>query len=185
MAKSAGNFNTLNDLEKKGLSPLSYRYLLLGAHYRSQINFTLEALEGSQNALKNLVESFLSLGSSDGSVIQKYKNQFTEFMEDDLNTPKALALVWEIIKDESLTLADKRATIVYFDKVLGLDILNQSLKLQKIIENMPSSIKILAEERELVRKKGDFKKADELRTEIQSSGFRIEDGENGPKILPL
>ena len=185
MAKSAGNFNTLNDLEKKGLSPLSYRYLLLGAHYRSQINFTLEALEGSQNALKNLVESFLSLGLPDGSVIQKYKNQFTEFMEDDLNTPKALALVWEIIKDESLTLADKRATIVYFDKVLGLDILNQSLKLQKIIENMPSSIKILAEERELVRKKGDFKKADELRTEIQSSGFRIEDGENGPKILPI
>ena len=57
--------------------------------------------------------------------------------------------------------------------------------LQKIIENMPSSIKILAEERELVRKKGDFKKADELRTEIQSSGFRIEDGENGPKILPI
>ncbi len=184
MAKSAGNFNTLNDLEKKGFSPLSYRYLLLSAHYRSQINFTLEALEGSQNALKNLVESFLNLGSSGGSIIAKYQNEFTEYMSDDLNTPKGLALVWEIMKDESPTPADKRATIIDFDKVLGLDILEQSMKLQKALENIPPSVKNLAEERELARKSGDFKRADNLRAEIQSLGFRVEDGENGPKILP-
>ncbi len=185
MAKSTGNFNTLDDLEKNKFSPLSYRYLLLGAHYRSQINFTLEALEGSQNALRNLIESFLNLGSSSGSVIQEYQNKFSEFMSDDLNTPKALALVFELLKDESLSSADKRATIINFDKILGLHILEQSLELQKALENIPTSVKNLADEREIARKNNDFKKADDLRAEIESLGFRVEDGENGPKIFPL
>lgn len=184
MAKSEGNFNTLKDLEEKGFSPLSYRYLLLGAHYRSQINFTIEALEGSKSALLNLVENFLNLGSSDGLVIQKYQNKFRKFMNDDLNTPKALALVWEILKDGSLHSADKRATIIDFDKILGLNILEQSLKLEKVLKNIPISVKNLADEREVARKNSDFKKADDLRAEIQSFGFRVEDGEDGPKILP-
>ncbi len=119
MAKSEGTGITLKTLEEKGFSPLSYRYFLLMAHYRTPVTFTWEALEAAQNAfnkIKKLVDSW----PDGGKVNEPYKQQFIEKIENDLNTPQALALLWTMVKDKNLSPEDKKATAQNFCKVYGL-----------------------------------------------------------------
>src|SRR3989344_762304 len=187
MAKSAGNFYTLRDIEKKGFSPLAFRYLTLQNHYRTPLNFTWESLEAGQNGLKKIQEHYLELTPTHlpltkGEVpkaegVLKYKNRFKETMDDDLGTPEALAIVWELIKDEKISDYDKKATLLDFDKVLGLGL----YKLKTV--EIPAEIKKLVEEREKYRQSGDFKKSDELREKIKSLGFSVKDTPEGPKVL--
>ncbi|MCR4279618.1 MAG: cysteine--tRNA ligase, partial [Candidatus Zambryskibacteria bacterium] len=122
MAKSEGNFLTLNSIVGKSFSPLAYRYFLMLAHYRSRVIFSWEALEAANNAFEKL-KSFVSrtvLDTNAGGVDLAYKAKFMEKMENDLNTPQALAVLWTLVKDKEVTLEDKLATILEFDKVLGL-----------------------------------------------------------------
>ena len=177
MAKSFNNFYTLRDLADKGIDPLVYRFWLLMANYRTRVNFIWEAVEAAQIALKRLYSLFLGLGGQTGSVHQEYQNKFTEYLNDDLNTPRALSLLWDVIKDENMSDADKKATILDFDKVLGLGFAD--LKEEKI----PKNIKLLVDEREQARLDKDFKKSDELRKKINSLGYEIKDTEAGPKIF--
>ncbi|MFH1472976.1 MAG: cysteine--tRNA ligase [bacterium] len=127
MAKSAGTFLTLNELVDKGHSPLAYRYLLLQSHYRTPTTFTWESLEASSKALEKLQKLVASLlapsgveGPEGGSVDLAYKAKFVEKLENDFNTPQALAIVWTLAKDKEVKLEDKRTTLLDFDKVLGL-----------------------------------------------------------------
>src|SRR3989344_6304753 len=126
MAKSGENFITLNTLELKGFSPLDYRYFCLGTHYRKPLMFSYEALEGAKSTSKKLMERVLevknskSKGKEDKSKQKKYLDSFTEEVNDDLNTPKALAVMWEGVKDEHLAESDKYALLLQFDQVLGL-----------------------------------------------------------------
>ena len=175
MAKSGENFITLRTLEDKGFHPLDYRYFCLGTHYRKPLMFSYEALEGTKHARKKLVEYFLSWQGT-GSVIKKHLDNFTKSINDDLNMPKALAAVWALVDDKKIKDEDKKATLLKFDDVLGLDF--KSVREEKI----PTDIIELAEERLEARKKKEWKKADALREEIQKRGFVIGDTEVGYAI---
>jgi len=179
MAKSSNNFYTLKDLTDKGINPLAYRFWLLMANYRTRVNFVWEALEGAETALKRLYSLYLALGDAVGNVHKEYQNKFKEYIEDDLDTPRALALLWDVAKDENMSPADKKATILDFDEVLGLGF--EHLK-EEII---PETITKLALERDAARANKDFKKSDELREKIYSLGYEIKDTNMGQKITKL
>lgn len=171
IAKSKGNFYKLSELLDHSISPLAYRYWLLTAHYRSPINFTFEAVNGVQNALIRLIKN-ISDYPDNGKIIDSYKNKFIAFINDDLNTPQALALTWELISDHNYNDADKKATILDFDKVFGLK-LNSLPKIEA--EEIPPEIQALIEARQEARKQKDWVKADALREEINSRGYTITD----------
>jgi cysteinyl-tRNA synthetase len=119
MAKSEGNYITLKSLEEKGFSPLAYRYFLLMAHYRTPVNFSWEALEAAQNAY-NKITKLVASWPDGGKVVEDYKKSFVEKIENDLNTPQALAVLWTLVKDKDVSLEDKKATAQNFCSIYGL-----------------------------------------------------------------
>ena len=183
MAKSFGNFYTLRDVIGKEIDPIAYRFWLLMASYRTKVNFNWGALEGAETALKRLYNLYIDLGESPpaggGKVSQEYQQKFKECVQDDLDTPRALVVLWDVIKDENISKADRKATVLDFDKVLGLGFAN--LK-EEII---PRNIIKLAEEREQARKDKDWGKSDRLRQSSVAGGYNIEDTPSGPKIKKI
>lgn len=179
MAKSEDNFFKLVNLTEKGITPITYRFWLLMGHYRTKLNFVWEAIEASQVALKRLYGLYLELGGETGQVHEEYKNKFTEYINDDLNTPRALSLLWDLMKDENISPADKKATILDFDKVLGLDFENQKA------EKIPEEILALMQEREEARKNKDFKKSDELRDKMHDLGYEVKDSNEGQLVVKI
>ena len=185
MAKSKGNITTLKDLIEKGINPLAYRYLCLTTHYRSKLFFSFSALESAQNALDNLYQKIMEIKTNNrqpvenNKQIKDYQKKFLNFINDDLDTPKALALAWEVIKSKKIKNDEKYNLFLSFDKVFGLSL--DALKNQKI----PEKIQKLADEREKLRKERKWSKSDEIRKEMKSMGWHIEDTEKGPKIKPI
>ena len=179
MAKSSGEFLRLESLKSKNISPLAYRFWLLMANYRTKVNFNWEALEGGDTALKRLYGLYKGLGKPTGKVNMEYQAKFKEYISDDLDTPKALTLLWDLLKDDTISNANKKATVLDFDKVLGLDFKN--LKEDKT----PKEIKKIAEARTLARKNKDFKKSDDLRAQINSLGYEIKDTPDGVVISKI
>lgn len=179
MSKSKGNFITLETLKDSGFKPLDFRYLTLTAHYRTKLEFTPESLYASSQALKKLKRNIQDL--PDGGSLQKDLLQiFMEAINDDLNMPEALALVWKILKDSNVSPVDKKATILEFDKVLGLKLGEKEEEIA-----IPKEVLDLTEKREEARKNKNWTESDRLRDEIQQMGFTVKDGANGPQILPL
>ncbi len=176
MSKSLGNFYTLRDLIEKGIDPLAFRLWLLTSHYRTKTNFTMEAVVGAQNALIRIRKIFLKLGGEIGQVEDKYKNQLIKYMDKNLGTPEALTVLWELIKDTKISKENKKATLLDFDKVLGLG-LDQLKK-----DVIPLRIKQLVEEREIARENKNWDKSDQLRDKINNLGYGVEDSSLGPKI---
>lgn len=176
MAKSQGNFLSLQTLKDKNIDPLAYRYWLLGGRYNTPMNFSWEAMEGAQNAFSKLQERFQDLGTESGDVDFAYASKFTDFINDDLDTPQALALVWELLADKNVSNGDKHSTLLSFDTVLGLGLTT------KKAEKIPKDVQYLVAEREQARRKKDFKKSDELRAEIEEHGYVVKDTDAGPKI---
>jgi len=179
MAKSKGNVFLINDLIKKGFNPLAFRYLCLNSRYNSQLTFSFEALISSHNALDNLYQRVLEIKTNNtakGKEYDKYLKEFKDIINDDLNTPEALALMWNILKDKKVSNQDKYLLALEFDKVFGLNL--KDLKQEEI----PMAMQKLAEEREVYRKKGDWKTADEIRNKFKQLGYSIEDTDTGPKI---
>jgi cysteinyl-tRNA synthetase len=173
ISKSAGTFITLKDLIDKKYNPLALRYLYLGTHYRQKLNFSFEALDGAQNALNNLYRDVKTLdekSKKDKTLIEKFKTE----INDDLNLPKALALVWEILKDKK-----SLASLIEFDKVLGLSLEN---KVTEKIE-APQEVLDLVEKREAARKNKDWAEADRLRDEVSDKGWMVEDAVGGYKLV--
>ena len=179
MAKSFHNFYTLRDLMDKGIEPIAYRFWLLMANYRTIVNFVWKALEGAETALKRLYALYLGLGDEVGKIEEKYRKKFQEALEDDLNTPLALSTIWDLLKDESVSSADKKATVLDFDKVLGLGFAD--LKEEKI----PEKFQKMAEEHEEARKNKDWEKSDKIRAASVAGGYNIEDTPSGPKISKI
>ncbi len=179
MSKSAGNFYTLRDIMGKDIDPLAYRFWLLMASYRTRVNFVLDALVGAETALKRLFGLYRGLGGEVGKIHEEYRQKFQERIEDDLDTPRALTVLWDLVKDEAVSNADKKATILDFDKVLGLGF-------EKIKEeSIPEEVLVLAKSREEARANKDFKLSDELRDKIKSLGYEVKDGEGGQSILKM
>ena len=181
IAKSLGNVIYLSEIIAKGFSPLAFRYFLLNAHYRTTTNFSWEALEAAQNAYRKLKEFYHSLAYENGEINELYKKEFSETIENDLNTPEALAVVWKLVKDESLSPTDKKMTLLDFDRVLGLDLAYNEYE----VKNLPKEVEQLMIDRDIARATGDYALSDQLREQIKGLGFLIEDIASGQKISKL
>ena len=183
MAKSADNFVRMATLEEKGISPLTYRYWLLTAHYRKTINFTWEAVEGAQTALKKLHEVFLKYNDG-GKTNVEYVLKLVEPVNDDLETASVIASLWDLTKDDTVSNADKRATFLEYEKILGLGfgwskekLEEYGLKFETDLTEMeiPEKIKKLLEERKTARTEKNWKRSDEIRDEIEKIGYSLKD----------
>ncbi len=185
MSKSLGNVIYLSDIKERGFSPLAFRYFLLTAHYRSEINFTWEALEAASKAYSKLLD-FLAKVENLGQINHSYKEKFIEKINDDLSTPAAIAIIWEMIKDDTLSPEDKKATLLYFDNTLGLDLDNQSKKqAEENTVDLPEEVKKLVKERQKAREQKDWAKSDDLREKIRSLGFEVKDSKDGQELSSL
>lgn len=180
MGKSEGNAYTLDELIEKGFDSLAFRYYCLGTQYRSKMNFTWEGLEAAQNALKKLRHAARGLENPSIGCADLEK-KFAEALEDDLNIPKALAVVWELLDSEFPNSA-KAESLLKMDRVLGLGL---ETYLGKRV-SVPDEITRLAQEREKAREAKDWERSDELRDELKEKGWQIEDGENNRyELKPL
>jgi len=188
IAKSSGNGIRLSGLIDRGIPPLAYRYWLLTAHYRSPINFTFEALAASKQALFRLkrfvFEECKNISSTSST---EYMNKFTTFINDDLNTPRAIALIWEIVKDATLENSVKVATLKEMDSVLDIglgDDTDSVIRELGIIANdeIPLDVQSLLDERELARNIHNWDEADRIRQTLNYKGYMVEDTPTGQRI---
>lgn len=176
MSKSKKNFLKVEEIIEKGYDPMALRYLYLTAHYRSEMAFSFQSLDAAQAALDKLRSEIRDwrLGEEKPG---KYYAKFLKALNEDLNMPRALAVVWEMVKSD-LPSEHKSAELLAMDKVLGLELdkyVGQEIE-------VPSEVKKLIEEREKARGEKDFKKSDELRSEIKKLGFEVLDSADGVKI---
>ena len=200
MSKSSGVFTRIDDIAKV-FPPLAYRYLTLTAHYRSQMNLTWESLEGAQTALNNLYQEIRDLSDTAEPLawrvkkinrklnfadkktkeifkkIDKYGEKFVEAVNNDLDMPKALTILWQVVGDETLWPDAKKNLMLEFDQVFGLGL----AKVRPAA--VPGKIKKLAEERESLRQRKDWIKADMVRAKIEQEGWIVEDTDRGSKLI--
>lgn len=173
MSKSLNNFYTLSNLEEKKFHPLSLRYLYLQTHYRQEMNFTWEALTAAQNALEKLWREIANYEESKIGCAE-YEERFLRAINDDLNMPKALSIMWEVVKSDYPNSA-KAKTLFDFDEVLGLS-LKDSKFLTKVFEKeIPLEIKKMLEDRQELRRQKKYDEADTLREKIIEMGYSVED----------
>ena len=177
MSKSLGNQFTLQNIIDKGYDPLDYRYFILSAHYRSKVNLTWESLDAARNARQKLAR-FVRDIESEGDISESYVQKFTENIEDDINTPKALATIWELTKDSKIPNQGKKATILYFDGILGLD-----LESVGEVDELPQEILDLMKARDDARELKDYATSDTLRAELESLGYEVSDSSEGTKVI--
>ncbi len=173
MAKSEGTSYSLSKIKNKGFQPLALRYLFLQAHYRSKLNFTWESLKAAQNGYNHLCEKIIKLTNNNkGNIDNNFKTRFTKAILDDFNTPEAFAVAQDLLKSD-LTDSTKHATIIDFDKILGLNLkyCNQA----NIDKNLQKKIQELINKRNKARKEKDWKEADNIRNKLNKLGINIED----------
>lgn len=181
MSKSLGNVYTLNDLKAKGIDALSYRYFTYSSHYRNKLNFTWDAIKSAKNSLNKLRDMIaLHKGVNkkiDKNIISKYEEQFLDAINDDMNMPVAISIVWEIAKEKEKS-NDFYELIKKFDSVLSLDL----DKNDKEDINIPEDIKLILNERKDARKNKNFAKSDELRDKLKDLGYIVKDTKDGQII---
>ncbi len=188
ISKSLGNTVYLHNIADRGFSPLSLRYWFLTAHYRSPANFTWEALEGAHTARERLLRFFFEelAGVGGGTPDPAFMRDVTAALAKDLDTPGAVARVWEFIKDETISKQAKHASLLEADKLLGLGLSDkrEMSKLAVVPEaELPGDIKKLMEERSSARAAGEYVKADELREAIEARGYDVKDTQSGSQIV--
>jgi len=188
MSKSKGEFITVKTLTDKGYSPLDYRYLCLGTHYRKRLLFSWEGLDAAKSALTRLRSRIMEFRNSvqaeslkEDSAIAKYKKEFLESTNDDLNMPQALAVTWGVVRDESLSDSAKLSMLYDFDKVLGLNLDQQP----KAKNEAPDEVMKLVNQRNEAKKAKDFKLADELRNKVKDMGWEIIDKIEGVEVKAI
>ncbi len=177
MSKSLGNFYTLQDILDKGYNALDYRYFVLSAHYRTKTNLTWESLDAARNARIKL-ERFISDIQNEGKLHNPSVKKFTEALEHDLNTPQVLGVMWELIKDTTISLEDKKKTIIHFDKVLGLGLANLN-----DVQELPLEISERIQRRDKARSEKDFETSDTLRAELEEMGYEVSDTQDGTRVF--
>ncbi|HCR81289.1 MAG: Cysteine-tRNA ligase [Candidatus Pacebacteria bacterium GW2011_GWA1_46_10] len=186
MSKSLNNFYTIDDLLKKEYDPMAFRLLLLSAHYRSEMNFTWENMEGAQVSWEKLVDRIQGFLETKGqapepteaqlAAVENYRHRFFGQIEHDLKTPEALAVMWDLVGGSNVTDEQKYHLLLEFDEVLGLG-------LAKIHEvepvEVPTEIQQLLDQRQVAREKQDWQSADTLRQQIEKAGFQVIDEASG------
>jgi len=188
MAKSAENFLTLeNAIIKKGLNPLSFRFAFLQTHYRKPLEYSEAAMANAQSGLEHLYNQVEALtlpspahsSQERGEISQGFKTKFLEAINDDLNMPKAMAMVQELLKSK-LSDEEKLATVFDFDRVLGLN-LDQTNK----TEELPEAVKKLVAKRREMRQQKNWQAADEIRKDIEKLGYAVEDTKDGQRVIKI
>lgn len=179
MSKSEGTAYSLQEVREKGFDPLSLRYFFLQSHYRSKQNFTWDALQAAQNGLEGLYRSVASFGGETGTINKEYKTLFQQALANDFNTPRALAVVSEVIKS-AIPNVDKKATILDFDQVLGLKIEENIEESSK--DTTPKEVLELLEKRKEAREGRDYETSDKLRDKIKTLGYEVIDTDEGMKV---
>jgi cysteinyl-tRNA synthetase len=218
MSKSSGNFVTLSTLEEEGFEPLDYRYFLLGGHYQTQLQFTVDAMKAAQKARRRLSERVTALkeesgldapslaqvgmerpagggatahgaggdahGAGAGSEIgAAYLDRFVEAVSDNLNVPKALGEVWNLLKENDVAPAEKLAILLDMDQVFGLGL--AELPSSRSVDELPEDVQSLVREREEARRERNFARADEIRDVLAERGILIEDTPRGTRWKPV
>jgi cysteinyl-tRNA synthetase len=175
MAKSGENFITLDTVIEKGVDPLALRYLYLTAHYSTPLEFSWESLESANTALKRIQKYFIKKDNEveETSLMTEYRLKFQEYINDDLDTPKALSLIHIINNDEKLTDTQKHQLIYDFNQFFGLTIKDYDVQTK-----IPDEVKALIEERNIARKAKNWDLSDELRKKIEDLGYEVKDTEN-------
>lgn len=198
MSKSLGNFYTLDDVAKKGFDLLSLRYFYLSAQYRKSLNFTWEALSAANNAYGDLISRLSGLMENSNhhpevietdysSAATAMKNEFIQSLEDDLNTPNALAVLWRTIKSDTLIATEKLSLVHLFDSLLGLKLYEKATqRISQVQQNknqeVPSHILELVIKRQQAKNQKQFELSDQIRKEIESAGYRITDTKDGATV---
>jgi len=216
MSKSLGNFCTLRDLLAKGYNPLAFRLLMLSSHYRSQVNFSFKGLDQAQTALNRIIDFVLSLraqlalnkmkgGNPESntrtrndnlhSIITIAQKDFESNLNDDLNTPQAIAVVFDFIRDinkitetEHYPVSPNNTKTIYdlmlkFDKILGLCL--NKIQRSKTQDNIPQKVQEFFNKRNQARQQKNFTLADDLRQQINQLGYKILDADQESKLEKL
>ena len=188
IGKSLGNAVNLRNLLDRSFTGDDYRYLLLMTHYRSHLNFSFESLKSAKAALFRLKRHVYEEYKNTATVADaSYLEKFTLAINNDLDTPKAIALVWEMVKDTNLASGVKCATLKEFDKVLQIGLSDElddaMFKLGVVQEaDIPAEIQDLINAREAARIARNWDESDRLRSLLNFKGYAIEDTPGGPKV---
>ncbi len=178
MSKSNDSFLTVTSIQKEGYDPMAYRYFLLTAHYRKELQFSYEALDGASIAYHKLVDYCLNHKTPHGHVNASYIHQAHHALTQDLATPEVIATLWKLMKDQEILEVDRYTTLIALSDMLGLG-------LERVIREeivVPEEVKTLLEEREHARNQKDYMLADDLRREIESHGFTVKDTSKGQEV---
>jgi cysteinyl-tRNA synthetase len=179
MSKSNDDFLTLQTLISKGYPPLVYRYFLLMTHYRKEVTFSYEALDAAMIAYKKLADYAIHHKTLSGQALPEYINTVHEALSNDLATSEAIATLWKLIKDETITKENRYATLIALSDLLGLGL---DTVTEKKIE-IPKEVEELLETRKIARLRKDFEESDRLRSEIEKYGFLVKDTSEGQEIV--
>ena len=181
MSKKLGNTYTLDDLEKKGYSPMCFRLFCLNTHYRKKLNFTFEGMDAAKTSYERLKAQILkhkaSPAPTDKAVLDKYFAEFEREITDDLNIPGALGVLFTMLKEKPSK--DIYDLAVKMDAVFGLGFADMKEEAPAAAENVPEEIKAIAEERFAARQAKDWAKSDELRNKLSELGYSVKDAKDG------
>lgn len=183
MSKSKGGFIVLDDLVNEGIQPLAYRLFCLSAHYRQQLNFTWDAVKQSEVALKRIFKIVLELKSTTNESelndeVLELCAPFKEALFNDLNTPKAMAAFWDILKNKGAKDEVKLAAIYFCDQVLSLGL----KEFTEVKTEVPAEVMELVTKRQEAKANKNYKEADKLRDEITALGYKVVDSKDGAKV---
>jgi cysteinyl-tRNA synthetase len=182
MAKSKGNVLLLDDLVERGIEPLAYRYFFLQAHYRAQQVWSDEAIEAAATGYRRLLAHAAELrgesGTAEAGALEGPRARFRAAIRDDLNAPRALAVLWDVVRSD-LPAAARRALLLEFDEVLGLGLASETPR--HAVQERDPQIDARVAEREAARARRDFAEADRIRAELLVEGIEIEDTKEGPR----
>lgn len=175
MSKSSGRIATISELEEKGFNPLIFKYFILTAHYRTQLNFTFDNLTNAKNSYERLKRLVLEI--KDSGVNKKYLGDFEGKINDDMDMPGALQVLWKLVKDTGVS--GRRGVIEKIDQILGLDL----LKVDKV--KIPSEVMVKVKEREKARGDKDFEGSDRIRDELKEMGWKVDDASSGSDVKKI
>lgn len=185
MSKSLGNVYLVKDFIKRGYDPIVYKLFSYSCHYRNKLNFTWEGIEAASKSLERLKKGYIvhlkGKDEVDEDVINAYEERFHQAINDDLNMPAAMGVVWEVVRQDKKS--DKFAKLLLkFDTVLGLKIDEENNESK---EELPEEIVKLIEERKKARENKEWKKSDELRDIIKEKGYEIKDTKDGMEVKKI
>lgn len=188
MSKSAGTFYILHDILERGFEPLDFRYFCLQAHYRTPQNFTWAAMESARSARKLLIEQIEKLSAQtdvaveeDVELLSVLKREFQEALNNDINVPGALAVLWKVVRHPDLSAGNKVSLAVDFDSVLGLGL----TAVQNQLVDQVQKFELLLQEREVAKRNKNYVRADEIRDQLTREGYRIIDTPEGPQLVSV